>query len=168
MKLKKKKLNKDKICFKQRHWDKKKSKKLNFGTHGIYFTKALRLELIYLVMLRKLLKRLKRIPKRNVIYHKKMWFWLRKNFPISKKSKNARMGKGKGKFLRWTARIPLNYVILEFWGWTPYVLEHICRRLNKKNNINLWYFTNLAVRPHVVMSNHKYSHTLISRYSMKY
>ena len=72
MKLKKKKLNKDKICFKKRYNLTLKNKKLYFGTHGIFFSKTTRLELIYLVMFRKLIKRLKHPAKKNVIYHKKM------------------------------------------------------------------------------------------------
>lgn len=36
------------------------------------------------------------------------------NFPISKKSKNARMGKGNGSFLRWVVKLAQGSTILEF------------------------------------------------------
>ena len=166
MKLKKKKLNKDRICFKKRYNLTLKNKKLYFGTHGIFFRKTTRLELIYLVMFRKLIKRLKHPAKKNVIYHKKMWFWLKKNYPLSKKSKNSRMGKGKGKFLRWVIRIPANYVILEFFGWSSYSLQKICSKINKKNNLSTKLFSNLEIKPKVIMSKHKYSYLLVNKYTL--
>ena len=116
MKLKKKKLNKDKSIFKQRCDLSAKNLQLFFGTFGIYLEKTCRLELIYLVLLRKILKRHKRSFKNKSIYSKRVLFWLRKNYIVSRKSKNARMGKGKGKFLRYAIRVPANYMILEFYG----------------------------------------------------
>ena len=60
MKLKKKKHNKDKVCFKKRFRETNNIIALAFGTHCIFFVRAARIELIYLVMLRKLLKKMKR------------------------------------------------------------------------------------------------------------
>ena len=42
------------------------------------------------------------------------WFFLTANYPVTKKSKNSRMGKGKGSFLRWQIRVPFNLIFLEF------------------------------------------------------
>lgn len=36
------------------------------------------------------------------------------NTPLTKKSKNSRMGKGKGALYRWVIRLPRNYKLLEF------------------------------------------------------
>lgn len=71
MKLKKKKLNKDKVCFKKRFRETNNSLVLVFGTHCIFFLKASRIELIYLVMLRKLLKKMKRFHRNTDITFQK-------------------------------------------------------------------------------------------------
>jgi hypothetical protein len=72
MKLKKKKLNKDKAIFKKRFCLNSRKLYLSFGTHGLFFKKSARLELIYLVMLRKILKKIKHKVKDKSIYHKKL------------------------------------------------------------------------------------------------
>jgi ribosomal protein L16/L10AE len=36
------------------------------------------------------------------------------NTPITKKTKNSRMGKGKGMLLKWTCRIPNGFKLFEF------------------------------------------------------
>lgn len=38
---------------------------------------------------------------------------LKFNYPISKKSKNSRMGKGKGTFLRWVISLKINSIIMK-------------------------------------------------------
>jgi hypothetical protein len=72
MKLKKKKVNKDKVCFKKRCNLTVKPRILHFGTHGIYFIKTTRLELIYLVSLRRVIKKFRRPVKKKAVYHRKM------------------------------------------------------------------------------------------------
>ena len=47
------------------------------------------------------------------------------------------MGKGKGKFVRWVARVPANYIVLEFYGWHDFILEKFCKKINKKNNLEI-------------------------------
>ena len=102
MKIKKQKLNKGMITQKKRFSVKSKKIKLHFGTVGFYFSKENRIELIYIKNMRKLIKRLGFPKKVSLVkyFKKKLFFFLKKNFPLSKKSKNSRMGKGKGKFLR--------------------------------------------------------------------
>jgi hypothetical protein len=102
MKIKKQKLNKGMITQKKRYSINTKKIKLSFGTAGLYFAKENRIELIYIRNMRKLVKRLGFPKKVSLIkyFKKKLFFFLKKNFPLSKKSKNSRMGKGKGKFLR--------------------------------------------------------------------
>jgi len=67
-------------------------------------------ELIYYAVLKRVLKK-KYIAKRNFKKSRKLWFFLKKNSPISKKSKNARMGKGKGTNLRWVVRLKKKFCI---------------------------------------------------------
>lgn len=165
MKLKKKKLNKDKVCFKKRFRETNNLIVLGFGTHCIFFSRGTRIELIYLVMLRKLLKKMKRYHRNKDITFQKTWFWLKKNYPISKKSKNSRMGKGKGKFVRWASRIRPNYILLEFYGWTHCQLKIICLKMNRKCNIFLNIHSNVHTKAQSVMSNKKYTYTLIQSYS---
>lgn len=52
---------------------------------------------------------------------------LKANFPISKKSKNSRMGKGKGSFVRWLIKLNQGVSIIEFKNINYY-------RVKKLNN----------------------------------
>lgn len=75
MKLKKQKLNKGSIFQKKRYFFFQKSIKLKFGDSGLFFAKENRLELIYLVFLRKLLKKIgfpKSLKKLKNIFLKKV------------------------------------------------------------------------------------------------
>lgn len=88
-------------------------KKLNFGNYGLFFNKTTRFEFVYFFFLKKLVKNMNK-NKYNLKSFFKIWIFLNSNFPISKKSKNARMGKGKGIFLRWAIFIPYNNIFIEF------------------------------------------------------
>ena len=68
-----------------------------------------------------------------------IWICLRNNFPISKKSKNSRMGKGKGAFLRWVVKVPSNLIILKFKTLNKKILKYKLNRLLKFNG-NLFMF----------------------------
>jgi hypothetical protein len=88
------------VKFKKR----KKTKNLNFnllkfGSFGFFFKNEFRFEFVYLALLKKILKNIF-INKIKYKSTKKFWIFLSKNYPISNKTKNARMGKGKGSFLR--------------------------------------------------------------------
>lgn len=72
---------------------------LYLGDCGFYFGRGFRFELVYLKLLRKRIKRVIRRAKVDSQF-RYTWLNLRINFPISKKAKNARMGKGVGSFLR--------------------------------------------------------------------
>ena len=165
MKLKKKKLNKDKSKFKQRCILSPKKYKLLFGNHGLFFKKSCRLELIYFVLLRKILKKLRHFVKDKTVYHKKIWFWLRKNYVISKKSKNARMGKGKGKFLRYAVQVPQNYMVLEFYGWHMSYLNIIKNKFSRKISMPLGIFTKELNRERTTVKNRNYGYHFIRKYN---
>jgi len=98
--LKKKQLNKVLKKFKKRgNLNKKDIRVLKFGQIGFFFKKEYRFEFVYLSFLKRLFKKLS-ILKKKMKYFSKIWIFLTKNYPVSIKSKNARMGKGKGSFLR--------------------------------------------------------------------
>lgn len=89
-----------------------KSFKLIFGTTGLLIKKQFILELFFLKFLKKKLKKLrlkglKKKPKRQ------FWLFISSNFLLTKKSKNSRMGKGKGDFLRWVIRLKYGTPLLE-------------------------------------------------------
>lgn len=56
---------------------------------------------------------------------------------MSKKSKNSRMGKGKGSFLRLSCRLRKNIIFMEFLNINFIIFNRIGNYFKKKNNINL-------------------------------
>jgi ribosomal protein L16/L10AE len=93
-----------------------KSIKLNYGEYAIISANESKMELIQFTLLKRMIKKL--VKKRKKIKSKgrvrssqvadsktksknyKIWVNLLPNYIISKKSKNSRMGKGKGSFSR--------------------------------------------------------------------
>lgn len=77
-------------------------------------SKNFRFESVYFLKIRSLLKLIFK-KKKNVNKFKKIkvWVFLKANHPISKKSKNSRMGKGKGGFLRWVTKLNRGFIFLE-------------------------------------------------------
>lgn len=86
---------------------------LKLGNIGFFFSKYFRFEYIYIHVLKKYFKYFFQIKYLNF---KKFFFWifLTLNYPLTKKSKNARMGKGKGNFFRWSVLLNYNFIFLEF------------------------------------------------------
>lgn len=163
MRLRKKKLNRLNISQKKRESSSTKELILKFGNSGFYFLKENRLELCYLVFFRKLIKKLK-FPQYCRLYgcfYKKIWFFLKKNFPITKKSKNSRMGKGKGKFSRWTIRVQKFHMFFEFQGYTTPQLIWVKNKINKKNNLHV-AFLQTQNKPFILAAKHKYSSNICS------
>lgn len=66
---------------------------------------------------------------------KKVWFNLVANHVIQCKSKNSRMGKGKGMFERRIIRVRKNTIFFEFSGISYYKLRPFIKKINKKLNI---------------------------------
>jgi len=112
--------------------------KLRWGTEGFFMEKRYNFELIYYAVLKRVLKK-KYIAKRNFKKSRKLWFFLKKNSPISKKSKNARMGKGKGTNLRWVVRLKKNFVFAEMQNMNFFFLKKICFFIEKKIHMKLKY-----------------------------
>ena len=61
--------------------------------------------------------------------------FLHKNYPITKKSKGARMGKGKGNVVRYGSRIFQNHNLFEFCGFSLLEIINLKRIFRKKINI---------------------------------
>ena len=86
---------------------------LKVGVFGFFFLKPFLFEFLYFIFIKKFLKFFNKNKYSN--FNKfKYWSFLTGNFPISKKSKNSRMGKGKGSFLRWSIKLKQNFYFFEF------------------------------------------------------
>jgi ribosomal protein L16/L10AE len=109
--------------------------KLTFGTVGLKFDKNYTFEKLHLFVLKKKLKFFLK-KKRGL---KKVWFFLSQNYPVFAKGKNARMGKGKGEYLRLIFRVKRNKVFLEFMNLNSIFLKKVSlffkRYSNLKNSV---------------------------------
>lgn len=119
--------------FKKRHITGYHYKKLKYGNSGIFFKKNYRIENIYLFDIKKKFKFF--ITKYKKGFNKQLWIFINRNYPISKKPKNSRMGKGKGKFVRLCSQVPKNFIFLEFLNMNPIILKKIINYFSIKNNI---------------------------------
>lgn len=97
---------------------------LKVGNCGFFFWGNMRFEFVYLKLMR---RRFKIALKKNkkTSFNRKMWLNLKSNYPISKKPKNSRMGKGKGSFFRWSIKLKPMLCFIEFFGFHPLVLQRI-------------------------------------------
>lgn len=111
---------------------------LRWGTEGFFLEKQYNFELIYFAFLKRTLKK-KYIAKRKFRKSRRLWFFLKKNSPISKKSKNARMGKGKGSNLRWVIRFKKNFIFAEAQNLNFFLLRKVCFFVEKKIKMKLNY-----------------------------
>lgn len=100
--------------------------------------KSYNMEYIYILSFKKIFKKFFKKKKKT----KKVWFFLSKNYPLTRKSKNSRMGKGKGKLVRYCARIWKNHNIFEFSGFYIHDLFFLRKILKRKVNIGVNIYTN--------------------------
>ena len=121
------------VSFKKRNKKNFFFKNPKFGTIALKFNKNYILENMYLTSLKKKIKFFFKKKKRNF---SKIWFFLKKNYPISQKSKNSRMGKGKGIFERMVSRVNKNKIFLEFSNLNLILLKKLVISLKKKTNIS--------------------------------
>lgn len=75
----------------------------------------------------------------------KIWVNILPNYVISRKSKNSRMGKGKGSFERWVVRLKQGHIVSEFVGIPKYRLNLILLKFNKKFNMKLYLVNNVKM-----------------------
>lgn len=126
---------------KNRTFKKFKDSFLRWGTVGIFFQQEGRFEIKYIFGLRRLLKKItkKKSKRRRRIWEhpKSIWFVLFPNFILSTKSKNSRMGKGKGSLIRWTIRVRGGLMLFEFKGFTFKKLTLFKNRIQKKLQLKI-------------------------------
>lgn len=111
--------------------------KLKFGEFGFLVSREGRLEFVQLNFIKKYIKILFRKSKHTPENFKKVWYSLSANHVIQCKSKNSRMGKGKGLIERRIIRIYKNTVLFEFFGIPFYKLINITKKINKKLNFKI-------------------------------
>lgn len=127
----------EQVSFKKRYQKPKKKIKKIFGNIFLYTIKQLRFEPVYFNIFRKWLK-LYLLYKKYPYIKNKIWINLNLNYPISKKSKNARMGKGKGSFFRWTIILSKNHKICELLFINKNRVKVLKKNINKKiKNISI-------------------------------
>lgn len=89
-------------------------KHLVFGYSGLLLYRQTIIENVHFRYLRLLLKRKRRRSHKIRLVQQQYWVRFGKNIQFSKKSKNSRMGSGKGKYLRRATVIGKNKTVLEF------------------------------------------------------
>ena len=87
----------------------------NQNNNSIYLYKQVRLEFAYFIFFKKFLKKNIRF-KYSKNFNTGVLFFFNFNFPVSKKSKNSRMGKGVGSFIRWSMIIKPIFRLFRFIG----------------------------------------------------
>lgn len=115
---------------KKRYNDGFKKMRLAFGNIGICTFKTCRFEYAYLNIVRRFLKAMLKLKYARVNVAK-IWIFMRFNYPIRRKSKNARMGKGVGAFLRWSTRLKRGYTLVEFKGISTVRVQKMCKKWQK-------------------------------------
>jgi len=119
---------------------KKNKVQLSKGFSGFFFWNSISFECVYLKLLRRKIK--KNLKKKKKKYlSRKVWLNLKPNYPISKKSKNSRMGKGKGSFLRWVVLIKPMHCFIEFSGFNFYLLNFLKKNLRNcyRKDLDLFF-----------------------------
>lgn len=139
--------NQETTSFKKRYSIGYRLPSLIFGVFSFTLLKSYNIEYIYLYNFRKSLKKYYNFKKSKV---KKVWLFLHRNYPLTKKSKNARMGKGKGTITRYCSRILQNHNLFEFTGFNLNELISLKKILNKKVGvpikINTSFFLNKSYK----------------------
>lgn len=124
---------------KNRSYKISKKPKLLVGEYGFVASNESKMELIHLTFLKKCLRifNLKKKSNKNNLKNLKIWISLLPNGTISRKSKNSRMGKGKGMFERWVFKFQQGSTLVEFLGISRYRLVKTIIYLNKKFKLRL-------------------------------
>lgn len=133
--------------------------KLKFGEFGFLVSREGRLEFVQLNFIKKYIKMLFRKSKHSPENFKKVWYSISANHVIQCKSKNSRMGKGKGLVERRIIRVYKNTILFEFFGISFYKLYNITKKINKKLNFKIILISdkiNLYKNPFKLNSPTKY------------
>jgi ribosomal protein L16/L10AE len=126
--------NKETKSFKKRYSLGYKLPSLIYGSAALSLLRGYNIEYIYLYNFKKSLKKYFNFKKDKM---KKVWLFLHRNYPLTKKSKNARMGKGKGAISRYCSRTLQNHNLFEFSGFSLKSLITLKKIFGMKVNIPL-------------------------------
>lgn len=149
--------NQDKKMQKNRFCRNPKIPKLTFGNSGIITKNEGRIEFIQLTTIKKVIKTFIKKKKSNVdIIREKIWYFGRPNFYIQKKSKNSRMGKGKGLIERKVIRIRRGVVLFEFLGVNVAKLKKLIKKINKYLNVKFFIITKENINFNLWSKKNKY------------
>lgn len=124
--------NQESSSFKKRYDMGYKLPNLIIGDFSFMLLKSYNIEYIYLYNFRKSLKKYYKFKKSIT---KKVWLFIHKNYPLTKKSKNSRMGKGKGSLSRYCSRTLKNHNLFEFVGFSVKEILFLKKIFGKKTNI---------------------------------
>lgn len=130
------------ISFKKRYSIGYKLPTLQFGDFSFVLAKSYNIEYIYLYNFKKSLKKYYGFKKST---DRKVWLFLHQNYPLTKKSKNSRMGKGKGAFSRYCSRVVQNHTLFEFIGFNLSNLTRLKKILKKKFNVPVFLKSNFFI-----------------------
>jgi ribosomal protein L16/L10AE len=93
--------------------------------------------------LKRRLKRRDKKKKRLKLWsksHKRVWMYLVPNYIVSSKSKNSRMGKGKGSFVKWVIRVKAGFTFLELIKIQPKKVKNIISKINRALKVQVSVF----------------------------
>jgi ribosomal protein L16/L10AE len=135
---------------KKRFFKKSKLPHLRFGTVGIYCLSSFRFEYRYCLFFRKFFKRFTKHRKRKVRtqHRRRTWLFVRPNITLTHKSKNARMGKGKGNFKRWATIVYPGRVFIEHLNISPLKYHRYIIKMRAKTKLFLYgvYKTKFSIK----------------------
>jgi len=122
--------------FKKRFNIKIKKIKFSIFIYKIILFRQILFKYYYFFFFKKYLKNNFKLKYSNC-YKLKVWIFYNSNYIISKKSKNSRMGKGKGNFLRWETRLPKFFSILKLLNLNKIRISNLIVFWKKYLNIKL-------------------------------
>jgi len=112
--------------------------KTNSSLNFVFFNKSSTVEMRYLVILKKMIKKLRYGLVRSLSKKRSIFFLaIGKNFCYTKKSKNARMGKGKGKISRPAIRTKKFKPFIYFKGVYFQSMIKLSFNLSARTNLSL-------------------------------
>jgi len=109
--------------------------KFCFGDKGLFSKMQFRIEKIHIKIIRKLIKKRYRKKVKKIRVYNKYWIRFSQNLFLTKKSKNARMGSGRGRYIRSAFVLKTNSSFIEFKNYDYYFLGWIKKRIYYKLNI---------------------------------
>jgi len=138
--------NKETKSFKRRTSLGFKKSEIFFGDYALSLRRGFNIEYIHIFNFKRLFKKFYNF---KGVLLKKTWAFIHKNYPLTKKSKNARMGKGKGAVARYCFRTVQNHNLFEFKGFSLLDLIKIKKIFNNKLNVPINILNNFFIEKNV-------------------